>query len=245
MANALLQYGIHAVDGLLNNNPQRILKMLVLKGAQNKRVEQLMRRAQQQGIHIESVDKKRLDQLAQGVHQGVAVEVKAPEVYNEQYLEKLLSELQQPAFLLVLDGITDPHNLGACLRTAEAAGVHAVIAPRDKSAPLNGTAVKVASGAAERVPYVQVTNLARMLKQLQHYGVWITGTAGETELSVYDADFKGAMALVMGAEGAGMRRLTRDHCDQIVKIPMCGEVSSLNVSVATGVCLFEALRQRR
>jgi 23S rRNA (guanosine2251-2'-O)-methyltransferase len=147
--------------------------------------------------------------------------------------------------VLVLDGVTDPHNLGACLRTADAAGVALVIAPKDKSAPLNATVAKVACGAAEVVPYIQVTNLARTLQSLQQRGIWITGTAGEAEASVYQTDLTGPCALVMGAEGKGMRRLTREHCDQLINIPMAGEVSSLNVSVATGVCLFEIVRQRQ
>src|SRR5690606_32435580 len=146
--------------------------------------------------------------------------------------------------ILILDGVTDPHNLGACLRTADAAGVQLVIAPKDKSAPLNATAAKVACGAAEAVPYIQVTNLARTMKDLQQRGIWIVGTAGEAEHSIYQQDMKGPMALVMGAEGSGMRRLTREHCDYLVNIPMAGEVSSVNVSVATGICLFEAVRQR-
>jgi len=163
---------------------------------------------------------------------------------DEHFLTQLLEELKEPAFLLILDGVTDPHNLGACLRTADAAGVHAVIAPKDKSASLNSTVSKVACGAAESIPFVQVTNLARCLKSLQDAGVWITGTAGEAIQHIHQTDLTGNMALVMGAEGEGMRRLTREGCDQLVKIPMAGEVSSLNVSVAAGVCLFEAVRQR-
>jgi 23S rRNA (guanosine2251-2'-O)-methyltransferase len=157
----------------------------------------------------------------------------------------LFEALQEPAFFLVLDGITDPHNLGACLRSAEAAGVHAVILPRDRSASLTATARKVASGAAERVPLARVTNLSRTLEQLADAGVWVIGAAGETETSVYDADLKGPLAIVMGAEDKGLRRLTREHCQQLVKIPMAGEIESLNVSVATAVLMFEAVRQRR
>jgi len=145
---------------------------------------------------------------------------------------------------LILDSVTDPHNLGACLRSADAAGVHAVIVPKDKSAPLNATAKKVACGAAEHVPVIRVTNLARTMKWLQNFGIWITGAAGEAEQDIYQTDLKGSMALAMGAEGSGLRRLTREHCDQLTKIPMVGSVSSLNVSVASGICLFEALRQR-
>ncbi len=244
MAKADLSFGIHAVATLLERHPDRVHGLLIQKGREDKRVQRLLAMAQQQGIRWELVERSELDKLVQGVHQGVVARVEPNRVQNENFLEHLLEGLEEPALLLVLDGVTDPHNLGACLRTADAAGVHAVIAPKDKAAPLNATAAKVACGAAESVPYVTVTNLARVLKQLQAYGIWITGTAGEAEQLIYQADLKGPMALVMGAEGAGMRRLTREHCDQLVKIPMAGEVSSLNVSVATGVCLFEALRQR-
>ena len=163
---------------------------------------------------------------------------------DEADLDAVLNKQSEP-FLLVLDGVTDPHNIGACLRTADAAGVHAVIVPKDKSAGLTATARKVACGAAESVPLIQVTNLSRTLKHLQDKGVWVIGTAGEAEQLIYQVDLKGPTALVMGAEGKGMRRLTREHCDQLVKLPMAGAVSSLNVSVATGVCLYEIVRQRQ
>ena len=163
-------------------------------------------------------------------------------------MEDILSEAErndESPFLLILDGVTDPHNLGACLRNADAAGVQAIVVPKDKAARITATVRKVAVGAAETVPLVQVTNLARTMKQLQQMGVWIIGTAGETDTCLYDVKLDGPMALVMGAEGKGMRRLTREHCDQLVKLPMAGSVSSLNVSVATGICLFEIVRQRR
>lgn len=244
MQNDLL-FGLHAVKTALKRDAKRIRRVLAQKGRSDERLQQVLDSAAQQGIRVQWLSRKELDDLTgEAVHQGVVVECEPIRAHNEQYLDKLLSTLEEPAFLLVLDGVTDPHNLGACLRTADAAGVHAVIAPKDKSAPLNATVAKVACGAAEAVPYVQVTNLARTLKGLQEAGIWITGTAGETDLSVYTANLTGPMALVMGAEGKGMRRLTREHCDQLVKIPMAGEVSSLNVSVATGVCLFEAVRQR-
>ena len=159
-------------------------------------------------------------------------------------LDELLDRLEVPPLLLVLDGVTDPHNLGACLRTADAAGVHAVIIPKDKSATLNSTVRKVACGAAEVVPLVAVTNLARALEKLRQKGLWVVGTAGDAEQTLYQQDMTGPLILVMGAEGTGMRRLTREHCDYLVHLPMQGSVSSLNVSVATGVCLFEAQRQR-
>mgnify|MGYP000539256172 CR=1 FL=1 len=244
MAHDVL-FGIHAVTTALKHDASRIRNMWLLHGRHDHKVMKIVDRAEAAGIRIERVSKQDLDKLcSNGVHQGVAVACEQIAAKSEKFLSELLEGLDQPAFLLVLDGVTDPHNLGACLRTADAAGVHAVIAPKDKSAPLNATVAKVACGAAEVVPYVQVTNLARTLQSLQQQGVWITGTAGETDLDVYHADLKGPMALVMGAEGKGMRRLTREHCDQLVRIPMAGEVSSLNVSVATGVCLFEAVRQR-
>lgn len=238
-------FGIHAVSTALKRDAKRIQRILILKGRRDERMQRLIEAAVGLKIQIEQVSKRELESLVEGsVHQGVVAFCKPIQTYNEKSLEQLLDNLDGEAFLLVLDGVTDPHNLGACLRTADAAGVQAVIAPKDKSAPLNATAAKVACGAAEAVPYVLVTNLARTLKQLQERGVWITGTAGETDQDIYMANLKGPMALVMGAEGQGMRRLTREHCDQLVKIPMAGEVSSLNVSVATGICLFEALRQR-
>lgn len=237
-------FGIHAVGSLLERQPEKVRSLYVQKDRQDKRMQKLLDLAKQHRIKFRFVDRRELDRMAEGVHQGVVAETELVQIRNEPFLEQLIEQLEVPPMLLVLDGVTDPHNLGACLRTADAAGVHAVIAPKDKSAPLNATAVKVACGAADTVPYVVVTNLARTLKQLQAAGVWITGTAGEAQQLVSEATLTGPMALVMGAEGAGMRRLTRENCDQLVKIPMAGSVSSLNVSVATGVCLFEAVRQR-
>jgi len=239
-----LVFGIHAVTTLLTRDPSRVRKLFLVKGRDDGRMQQIVELAQQQGVSIEPINKQRLDERTDGVHQGVAAEVKPAPQLGDKELDALLENLDSPALLLVLDGVTDPHNLGACLRTADAAGVAAVIAPRDKSAPLNATASKVACGAAEAVPYFQVTNLARTLQNLQQAGIWIVGTAGEAQQSIYQADLTGPTALVMGAEGKGMRRLTRDHCDLLVNIPMAGEVSSLNVSVATGVALFEIVRQR-
>ncbi len=185
-----------------------------------------------------------LDEKADGaVHQGIVARVKPGRQYGENDLPDLLAAHAQP-FLLILDGVTDPHNLGACLRSADAAGVHAVIVPKDRSAQLNATAKKVACGAAESVPLIRVTNLARTMRLLQEENVWIVGTAGEADHTLYQSKMTGPLALVMGAEGEGMRRLTREHCDELISIPMVGSVSSLNVSVATGICLFEAVRQR-
>jgi len=173
------------------------------------------------------------------------VEVPAAETGGERQLDDFLHTLRSPALLLVLDGVTDPHNLGACLRTADAAGVQAVILPKDRSAGLTPVVRKVACGAAEHLPVFAVTNLARALRTLQAAGLWVYGAAGEAEKSLYDVDFTGSVALVLGAEGSGLRRLTREHCDALVKIPMTGSVESLNVSVATGVLLYEVVRQRR
>lgn len=237
-------FGIHAVTTLLSRDPERVKKLFVLQGRLDQKIESILQLAAEQGISVERVNKNRLDDRVQGVHQGVVAEVKPMPQLGDKELETLLDQISGTPLLLVLDGVTDPHNLGACLRTADAAGVHAVIAPRDKSAPLNATASKVACGAAEAIPYFQVTNLSRTLTQLQERGIWIVGTAGEAEATIYQSDLKGPLALVMGAEGKGMRRLTRENCDLLINIPMAGEVSSLNVSVATGVTLFEIVRQR-
>src|SRR5690606_24621004 len=195
-------------------------------------------------ITIIHATRDELEALAPGNHQGVVALCESGEVRDEHFLFEHLATLGHPPLLLVLDGITDPHNLGACLRTADAAGVDLVIAPKDNSVGITATVRKVASGAAETVPFVVVTNLARTLKQLQGAGMWIIGTDGEAPVTVYQADLKGPLALVMGAEGKGMRRLTRETCDGLVKLPMAGSVSSLNVSVAAGICLYEAVRQR-
>jgi 23S rRNA (guanosine2251-2'-O)-methyltransferase len=238
-------FGQHAVRTALKRDSKRIKRLLVQQGRNDERIQQVIDLAAPVHVRPERVSRQELDRLSDGgVHQGVLVLCDPILSKDEAFLDQLLDGLDTAPFLLVLDGVTDPHNLGACLRTADAAGVQAVIAPKDKSAPLNSTVSKVACGAAEVVPYVQVTNLARTLQMLQERGIWITGTAGEAEQMVYDASLTGPMALIMGAEGKGMRRLTREHCDHLIKIPMSGEVSSLNVSVAAGVCLFEAVRQR-
>lgn len=244
MAKPELLFGIHAVTTLLQRQSKRVQGLMIQKGRDDKRILRLLEIAREKRILWTQVERSELDKMVDGVHQGVVAQVEPNRAQSEAYLDTLLEGLEEPAFFLILDGVTDPHNLGACLRTADAAGVHAVISPKDKAAPLNSTAVKVACGAAETVPYITVTNLARTLKHLQACGIWITGTAGEATQLASEADLKGPMALVMGAEGSGMRRLTRENCDQLIKIPMAGEVSSLNVSVAAGVCLFEAVRQR-
>ncbi|MEC5320766.1 23S rRNA (guanosine(2251)-2'-O)-methyltransferase RlmB [Brenneria populi subsp. brevivirga] len=237
-------YGIHAVKALLDRDPQRFLEVFILKGRDDRRLHPLIADLESAGIAVQVASRQWLDGKVEGaVHQGIIAKVKEGRQYQENDLPALLDGLEQP-FLLVLDGVTDPHNLGACLRSADAAGVHAVIVPRDRSAQLNATAKKVACGAAENVPLIRVTNLARTLRLLQEHRVWIVGTVGEADHTLYQSKLNGPLALVMGAEGEGMRRLTREHCDELISIPMAGSVSSLNVSVATGICLFEAVRQR-
>lgn len=237
-------YGIHAVMTLLQRSPEKVTELWIMKSRDDKRMQKIIDLAEEQQIPIMETNKGLLNQKADGNHQGVIAMRQPQRGYSEKNLEEELDKIEGTPLILVLDGVTDPHNLGACLRTADAAGVHMVIAPKDNSAPLNAVASKIACGAAEAIPYIQVTNLSRTLKDLQQRGIWITGTAGEAKQSVYQADLKGPTALVMGAEGKGMRRLTREHCDYLINIPMAGEVSSLNVSVATGVCLFEIVRQR-
>jgi len=237
-------FGLHAVQALLDSDPQRFQEVFILKGRDDRRLQPVVKALEAQGIVIQVASRQWLDsQVEGGVHQGIVARVKAGRQYQENDLPDLLEKLESP-FLLILDGVTDPHNLGACLRSADAAGVHAVIVPKDRSAQLNATAKKVACGAAEHVPLIRVTNLARTMRMLQEANVWIVGTAGEADHTLFQSKMTGPMALVMGAEGEGMRRLTREHCDELISIPMAGTVSSLNVSVATGICLFEAVRQR-
>lgn len=240
-------YGLHTVHALLTHHPEHVLELFVLNSREDERLQAIIQLAKQFGLAVQAVSREKLDQMAaNSQHQGVVARARSHTPLNENDLAQLLKSLKEPAFLLVLDNITDPHNLGACLRTAEAVGVHAVIAPRDKSAALTPVARKTASGAAEVLPFIQVTNLARTLKQLADEGVWCVGTALTPEAkSIYDVDLKGSLAIVMGAEGAGMRRLTKEHCDTLTYIPMQGSVQSLNVSVATGIALYEAFRQRR
>jgi 23S rRNA (guanosine2251-2'-O)-methyltransferase len=241
-----LAFGIHAVEALLDSAPETIELLSVLEGRNDHKVAQLLRRAQKKDIRVRYLSKQRLNEMAkEGNHQGVIATYRAKQAQGENHLFDMLDRLQEPPFLLILDGVTDPHNLGACIRTADAAGVHGVITTKDKAVGLNATVRKVACGAAEHVPFFIVTNLKRLISDLQQRGIWIVGTAGEAETCVFDADLRGPIAVVMGAEGKGLRRLTREACDLLVKLPMAdGAVSSLNVSVATGVTLFEAVRQR-
>jgi 23S rRNA (guanosine2251-2'-O)-methyltransferase len=237
-------FGIHAVSTLIDRNPTKIMEIWVQKGREDKRMKRLLDKAAALHIHVREVGKDQLTQKVDGNHQGIVAFRQPVQALNERELPNILAAVEGVPFILILDGVTDPHNLGACIRTADAAGVQLVIAPKDKSAPLNATASKVACGAAEVIPYVQVTNLSRTIKELQEQGIWIIGAAGEADSSIYEQDLTGPIALVMGAEGNGMRRLTKECCDFLVNIPMAGEVSSVNVSVATGVSLFEAVRQR-
>jgi 23S rRNA (guanosine2251-2'-O)-methyltransferase len=241
-------YGLHAVQALVDGSPQRIQTLWLLKGRNDQRLQSIRSVAEKSRITVRTVAREKLDAMVEGNHQGViASVVNVTEVYDEDYLKSRLPKIKEEGaipFILVLDGVTDPHNLGACLRSAEAAGVQFVIVPKDNSASLTPTVVKVACGAAEVLPLVRVTNLSRTLEWLQSQGVWLVGAAGEAEQDHYQMNLTGPLAIVMGAEGKGLRRLTRERCDSLIRIPMMGEVSSLNVSVASGICLFEALRQR-
>lgn len=237
-------YGVHAVEALLRHHPKRVKQIWLSEGRSEPRIQALLALAAENRVAVGQAERRELDAWVEGVHQGVVAEVSPSQVWGEAMLDELLDRTEGAPLLLVLDGVTDPHNLGACLRTADAAGVQAVIVPKDKSATLTAAVRKVACGAAEVIPLVAVTNLARTLEKLQQRGLWIVGTAGEAQQELYQQDMTGPTVLVMGAEGKGMRRLTREHCDFLVKLPMAGSVSSLNVSVATGVCLFEAVRQR-
>ncbi|MGK2960477.1 MAG: 23S rRNA (guanosine(2251)-2'-O)-methyltransferase RlmB [Candidatus Malihini olakiniferum] len=237
-------YGIHAVNAMLGCDPQRFLEVFILKGRDDRRLQPVIAALEASDIMIRVATRQWLDNKVEGaVHQGIVALVKENHQYQENNLPDLIASVAQP-FLLILDRVTDPHNIGACLRNADAAGVHAIIVPRDRSAQLNATAKKVACGAAENIPLIRVTNLARTLRFLQESQVWIVGTTGEADHTLYQSKLTGPLALVMGAEGGGMRRLTREYCDELIGIPMAGSVSSLNVSVATGICLFEAVRQR-
>ena len=239
-------YGIHAVRAVLTRSPQRVRLLWVAAAKEASRLQELRQLAYAAGVQIRETDDAALDRLASGErHQGVVAEITPRTGDPETQLEEALEAAGTlPPLLLVLDGITDPHNLGACLRSADAAGVAAVIAPRDRAAGMTPIVRKVAAGAAESVAFVSVVNLARTLRELREKGVWLIGTADEAERTLYDVDMTGPTAIVVGSEGEGLRRLTREACDELVRIPMAGAVESLNVSVATGVALFEAVRQR-
>lgn len=244
MAAHRLLHGFHAVAARIRHDARSVREVYVEASRRDRRMQDFIRSVEAAGLKAILVDSKRLDGIVGHTrHQGVAAT--ADDIPLTHSLDDLLDALTEAPLILVLDGITDPHNLGACLRAADGAGAHAVIAPKDRACGLNATAAKVASGAAESIPYITVTNLARTLREMQERGIHVVGTADETDTSLYAADLKGPLALVLGAEGEGMRRLTRETCDQLVCIPMLGTVESLNVSVASAVCLYEAVRQRR
>jgi len=243
MSSPKVLFGFHAVGVRLKTAPQSIIEIYYESTRRDARMRQFLERANEAGARLIEADNLRLAKLCGSHgHQGVAARVEP--VAQIHSLDDLLDAVEGPPLLLVLDGITDPHNLGACLRVADGAGAHAVIAPKDHAAGINATVAKVASGAAETMPYFMVTNLARTLGELKERSIWITGTSDDAPKTLYQVDWKGPTAIVLGAEGAGMRQLTRKTCDELVSIPMQGAVESLNVSVASGVCLYEALRQR-
>lgn len=247
MADKKLQWliGIHPVAAALASGKQAIQRLLLAKEAHNPRALELEQQARQLGIKVEHCPRRDLDRLSGGErHQDVLAEFIPANSWVEADLPRLLQALAGTPLVLVLDGVQDPHNLGACLRTAEAAGVNLVIMPKDHSASLTPVARRAAAGAAEVLDIVVITNLARVLRLLKEQGIWLAGTADAAAQTIYDADLTGPLALVMGSEGLGLRRLTAELCDYLVSIPMAGSVSSLNVSVATGVCLFEIVRQR-
>lgn len=238
--------GINAVASAIENDADNVREILLEAGSKNSRITEIEENARRKGIEVRRVTQQALDGVGGSVrHQGVVARYAAAKTWDEGELAGLIEAAEGKALVLVLDGVQDPHNLGACLRSAAAAGATAAVIPKDKSAPVNATVRKTSAGAADRLPVFPVTNLARCLRDLQQLGVWIYGLAGEAEASLYDIDLRGNVALVLGGEGDGMRRLTREHCDGLVKIPMPGDIESLNVSVAAGVTLFEAVRQRR
>ena len=243
MSSPKVLFGFHAVGVRLKTAPRSIIEIYFEPTRRDARMRQFIERATEAGVRLIEADAMRLAKLAGSHgHQGVAARVEP--LAQTHSLDDLLDSIEGPPLLLVLDGVTDPHNLGACLRVADGAGAHAVIAPKDHAVGVNATVAKVASGAAETVPYFMVTNLARTLNELKERSIWCIGTSDGTSKTIYQADLKTPVALVMGAEGEGMRQLTRKTCDELVGIPMRGAVESLNVSVASGVCLYEALRQR-
>ena len=242
--SAKILFGFHAVTVRLKTAPQSITEIHFDATRRDQRMRQFLTRAEEAGVRLVESDDDRLHKLC-GTHRHQGVVARAEAVPQARSLDDLLDSIEGPPLLLVLDGITDPHNLGACLRVADGAGAHAVIAPKDHAVGLNATVAKVASGAAETVPYFMVTNLARTLKELKERDIWVVGTSDDAPGTLFDADLRRPVALVLGAEGAGMRQLTRKTCDELVSLPMLGAVESLNVSVASGICLYEAVRQRR
>jgi len=238
-------YGIHSVQALLERSPQKIKKLLVYQQHDNKRLQEILLLAKTAHIPNEKLSRSVIEQQFPSInHQGVIAICYSTKAQTESDLIHLLDQLEKPAFLMILDGVQDPHNLGACLRTADAVGVDAVIIPKDHSVGLTATVHKVASGAVEAIPVIQVTNLARTMLTLKQKGIWLYGADAQTKQTIYQTNLSGAIALVFGAEGRGLRRLTQKHCDALMSIPMKGTVASLNISVAAAICLFEALRQQ-
>ena len=247
MGELYLIGGLHSVRTALRHGGDAVIEVWVDKRRKGARIHEILDLARQAAVKLNRVEREELDRIsAVANHQGVVARTRVPAAADDGALRRWLDALQEPPFLLVLDSIQDPHNLGACLRSADAVGVHAVIAPKDRSVGLTPTACKVASGAAQSVRFAQVTNLAHTLRWMRdELGIWAIGAAGDAQQSLFDCDLTGPIALALGSEHKGLRRLTRDCCDQLVRIPMRGKVESLNVSVAAGVCLFEALRQRQ
>ncbi|HEY8354592.1 MAG TPA: 23S rRNA (guanosine(2251)-2'-O)-methyltransferase RlmB [Methylophilaceae bacterium] len=246
MSNSRILYGFHAVLSRLRQHAGSVQEILIDRDRVDMRMKDLLGMAEKAGVRCMQVERSRLDGLAgvHGRHQGVCARVvDAPLPYKDIH-DILESDLKEPPLFLILDGVEDPHNLGACLRVADAMGVHAVIAPKDRAAGLNATVRKVACGAAETVPFIAVTNLARTMRELKEAGVMLVGTTADADQDLFSAPLDGPLGLVLGAEGSGMRRLTTETCDMLVSIPMFGTVESLNVSVASGICLYEARRQR-
>ncbi len=238
-------FGLHSVQAALDYSPQKISKAWIDVQRQDQRLKQIIEALLALGIEPEKVDRKKLDRFAEGNnHQGIVIEIEMPGELSESELKTAVENLSDMALFLVLDNVQDPHNLGACLRTADAVGAHGVIITKDNATGITPTVCKVASGAAETVPVYQVTNLARTLRWLKEQGIWVIGAAGETTQTAYQTDFTIPLALVVGAEGKGLRRLTKEQCDMLIKLPMVGQVESLNLSVATGVLLYEIVRQR-
>lgn len=236
-------FGFHAVTSRIRHEASTVEEIYVDSGRSDRRMQELIHAAKSAGVRVIPTDDQRLSNIV-GTRRHQGVVAKAGELSLARNLDELLDAIEGPPLLLVLDGITDPHNLGACLRVADGVGAHAVIAPKDRAVGLNATAAKVASGAAETVPYITVTNLARTLRELKERDIMLVGTTDDVDKNIYDVNFNGGVAIIMGSEGEGMRRLTRETCDVLVQIPMFGSVESLNVSVASGVCLYEARRQR-
>jgi 23S rRNA (guanosine2251-2'-O)-methyltransferase len=245
MRASRLVFGLHAVATLLERHPEQALEVFHDARRADARLNEVLGRAGQAGVAVHAVDRAKLEAMVGRVnHQGIVARVRESEPGGERELYALLESLDEVPLLLVLDGVQDPHNLGACLRTADAAGVHAVVTPKDRACGLTPTVRKVASGAAESVPFFQVTNLVRVLRELQTRGLWLVGMAGEGASELFEVELKGPLGLVLGAEEKGLRRLTREACDVLARLPMSGTVASLNVSVAAGIALYEARRQR-